>query len=113
MYLPFSALEAPAEAEAPVATQSARLLQHPNTQLLHEPRHQGHCCAAVVGDCWLEPNVLNIKELESDITAFSKVTAEDLVILAFLKENGVVSALKENGVLEGDAKVRPRRCPAC
>jgi len=67
---------------------------------------KGTRTAAVVGDCWLEPNVLTIKELDSDITASSKVTAEDLVILAFLKENGVVSALKENGVLEGDAKAR-------
>ena len=59
-----------------------------------------------------ERNVLNIQELESDITASGKVTAEDLELLAILKradadKNGVVSAREAFAIFRDDAKVRP------
>ena len=55
---------------------------------------------------------LNIQELESDITASGKVTAEDLELLAILKradadKNGVVSAREAFAIFRDDAKVRP------
>ena len=55
---------------------------------------------------------LNIQELESDIAASGKVTAEDLELLAILKradadKNGVVSAHEAFAIFRDDAKVRP------
>ena len=63
-----------------------------------------------------ERNVLNIQELESEITASGKVTAEDLELLAVLKradsdKNGVVSAIAS--IFRDDAKVRPRVLVHC
>ena len=58
-----------------------------------------------------ESTGLNIQELESDITASGKVTAEDLELLAILKradadKNGVVSAHEAFAIFRDDAKVR-------
>ena len=57
-----------------------------------------------------ESTGLNIQELESDITASGKVTAEDLELLAILKradadKNGVVSAHEVFAIFRDDAKV--------
>ena len=65
-----------------------------------------------------ERNVLNIQELESEITASGKVTAEDLELLAVLKradsdKNGVVSAHEAMAIFRDDAKVRPRVLVHC
>jgi len=58
-----------------------------------------------------ESTGINIQELESDITASGKVTAEDLELLAILKradadKNGVVSAHEAFEIARDDAKVR-------
>ena len=63
-------------------------------------------------------NGLNIQELESEITASGKVTAEDLELLAVLKradsdKNGVVSAHEAMAIFRDDAKVRPRVLVHC
>ena len=69
-----------------------------------------------------ERNVLNIQELESEITASGKVTAEDLEhgleLSAVLKradsdKNGVVSAHEAMAIFRDDAKVRPRVLVHC
>ena len=57
-----------------------------------------------------EQNGVNIQELESEITASGKVTAEDLELLAVLKradsdKNGVVSAREAMVIFRDDAKV--------
>ena len=59
-----------------------------------------------------ERNALNIQELESDITASGKVTAEDRELFAILKradtsKNGMVSAHQAFAIFRDDAKVRP------
>ena len=72
-----------------------------------------------------ERNVLNIQELESEITASGKVTAEDLELLAVLKradsdKNGVVSAYEAMAIMQADicgftkysARVTPIEVPA-
>ena len=58
-----------------------------------------------------ERNALNIQELESDITASGKVTAEDRELFAILKradtsKNGMVSAHQAFAIFRDDAKVR-------